>query len=422
MNKQLLLSSLAAASLLAGCRVYLPGETPRRTVLGGGTRSAAVEVPPARVDDAAPAAKAAPVDDLVAPMPVVHAAPVAAPAPSLPPTAGPDSYRNYIGGGSPAARPAPASSRVAPPSVAPATEGGYRMYTVQAGDSAGMIANSNGMTLAEFAKLNNLSDPNKLRVGQTVKVAIGRSALAAGPAARPVAAAPAGYVVVQDGDTLSSIAARNGTTVKAIQEANRLSDANAIRSGAQLRLPGTPEPAQAAHPVSAQTAQEDVHPIPPPPTVSVPTTTRPVATIPTTTRPVATIPTTTRTPVRVTADEASAAPGGTVTAGNASVDVGTALATGSLGAARQIANAAQAAGDQAQSALGQVSDAAGRATAGVRDAVSSPGTKEYVVEEGDDIYSIAMKFDSQPLRIRALNGGKSLDDLKPGDTVVVPAN
>jgi LysM repeat protein len=449
MNKQLLLSSLAAASLLAGCRVYLPGETPRRTVFGSDSSRATAEVPPARIEPAP--AKAEPVDDLVAPQPVAHtapAAPVATPAPALPPTAGADSYRNYIGGGgsgAASAHTAPAPSRGTPLSAttAPASNGGYRMYTVQAGDSAGMIANSNGMTLAEFAKLNNLSDPNKLRVGQTVKVATGRSALAAGPAARPAqpTAAPAGYVIVQEGDTLSAIAARNGTTVKALQEANNLSDANAIRSGAQLRLPGTPAPAQTAHPVSAQTAQGDVHPIPTTthtvatiPTTThtvatIPTTAHTVATIPTTTRPVATIPTTTRTPVRVTPDEASATPGGTVQAGDATIDVDAALLGGSLGAARQhareaanqIAGAAQAAGDQAQSALGQVSDAAGRDATGVRDAVATPGTKEYVVEDGDDIYSIAMKFDSQPLAIRAFNGGKSLDDLKPGDIVIVPA-
>ena len=448
MNKQLLLSSLAAASLLAGCRVYLPGETPRRTLLGSDASRATAEVPPARVEPAP--AKADAVDDLVAPQPVAvatHApaatpAPAAAPAPVLPQTAGADSYRNYIGGGSgaPAAHPAPAPSRGAPLSAppAPATAGSYRMYTVQAGDSAGMIANSNGMTLAEFAKLNNLSDPNKLRIGQTVKVATGRSALAAGPAARPAqpAAAPAGYVIVQDGDTLSAIAARHGTTVKALQEANHLSDANAIRSGAQLRLPGTSAPKPTARPVPAQTAQDDIHPIPPAPdpVATVPATTRPPVPVPTTTRPVVTIPTTTRKPVRVTPDEASAAPGGTVQAGDATIDVNAALSGGGLGAARQrgqnamqaaaneVRNAAQAAGDQAQSALGQVSDAAGRAAAGVRDAVASPGTKEYVVEDGDDIYSIAMKFDSQPLTIRALNGGASLDDLKAGDRVIVPAN
>ena len=439
MNKQLLLSSLAAAALLSGCRVYLPGESPRRTVFGSESASSSATA-------AAPApAKTAPAGDIIVPQPVAQTpAPAATPAPVLPQTAGADSYRNYMGGGSGAAAtpaaaprrtvlPVPAANppAVVPPSGGASAEGGYRMYTVQAGDSAGMIANSNGMTLAEFAKLNDLSDPNKLRVGQTVKIAAGRSALAAGPAAqspRTPAAVPAGYVAVQEGDTLSAIAARNGTTVKALMEANGLADANAIRAGGQLRLPGTAatpvRPTQAANPETTA-VQNVVHPIP--------TTTRPVATIPTTTRPVATVPTTTRTPARVTVDEATAAPGSTVTVGDTTIDVDAALSGGGLGAARQraqdaaqnaadrVRDAAQSAGDQAQSALGQVSDAAGRASDAVRSAATA-GTREYVVQEGDDIYSIAMQFEAQPLRIRALNGGKSLDDIKPGDRILVPAN
>ena len=90
-------------------------------------------------------------------------------------------------------------------------------------------------------------------------------------------------------------------------------------------------------------------------------------------------------------------------------------------AAGQVRDAAQAAGDQAQSALGQISDAAGRAADSVRSAASA-GTREYVVQEGEDIYSIAMQFEAQPLKIRSLNGGKSLDDIKPGDRILVPAN
>ena len=32
------------------------------------------------------------------------------------------------------------------------------------------------------------------------------------------------------------------------------------------------------------------------------------------------------------------------------------------------------------------------------------------------------QFEAQPLKIRSLNGGKSLDDIKPGDRILVPAN
>ena len=301
---------------------------------------------------------------------------------------------------------------------------------MKAGDSAGAIANSNGMTLAEFAALNNLSDPNKLRVGQTVKVAAGRSALASGPASAPAqtAAAPAGCIVVQEGDSLSTLAARHGTTVKALMEANGISDANSIRAGRQLRLPGTaaqtPVRTTTPAPVAdAQAAQNAVHPIATP-------TTSPVATP--TTRPVVSIPQPTRAPARVTASEASAAPGSTVKAGDTTIDVDAALSGGGLGAARQRAqetvqaaqdlarNAADGAQDVARSASDQIGAAAQQAAQQVRSA-ATPGTKEYIVQEDDDIYSIAMKFDAQPLKIRAINGGVSLDDLVPGTRILVPS-
>ena len=226
-----------------------------------------------------------------------------------------------------------------------------------------MIANSNGMTLAEFVKLNGLADPDKLRVGQTVKIA----------AARP---------------------------------------ASGSRSAPRTTAPATP----------VTPVENAVQPIPATPAVT------PVVSIPTpTTRPASR-----RQPAHVTAAEATAAPGSTVTAGDTTIDVDAALSGGGLGAARQraqnavqsaagqVSNAAQAAGDQAQAAVEQVSDAAGRAADAVR-AAAAPGTKEYVVQDGDDIYSIAMQFDSQPLKIRSLNGGKSLDDLAPGDRILVPA-
>ena len=47
-------------------------------------------------------------------------------------------------------------------------------------------------------------------------------------------------------------------------------------------------------------------------------------------------------------------------------------------------------------------------------------TKEYVVKEGDDIYSIAMKHDVTPLVLRRLNPGKDLAELSPGDRIRVP--
>ena len=152
MNKSLLCSSLAAVALLSGCRVYLPGESPRRTVFVNNNTTVRTETAPAaRVSDAGD--HSAPSSDRIAPGPVVAPQPVVAGpppvqvteltpvvgvvtgvllpagttpnatstmtvAPILPPTAGADSYRNYMGKGSSAAAPA---NRPATPAAAPAT-------------------------------------------------------------------------------------------------------------------------------------------------------------------------------------------------------------------------------------------------------------------------------------------------------------
>ncbi len=69
---------------------------------------------------------------------------------------------------------------------------------------------------------------------------------AAPTAPAPQAAPSAGTHVVQAGDTLSSIARRFGTAVGAIQLANGIVDANRIRVGTALTVPVAPVPAAAA--------------------------------------------------------------------------------------------------------------------------------------------------------------------------------
>lgn len=51
-------------------------------------------------------------------------------------------------------------------------------------------------------------------------------------------AAPSGEHVVQEGETLSTIARRYGVTVETIMQVNGLSNANLIRVGQRLRIPG----------------------------------------------------------------------------------------------------------------------------------------------------------------------------------------
>ncbi|MDX8047738.1 LysM peptidoglycan-binding domain-containing protein, partial [Gracilibacillus sp. S3-1-1] len=43
-------------------------------------------------------------------------------------------------------------------------------YTVKSGDNLSSIAQRFGMTLSEIIALNNISDPDKLQIGQVLKV------------------------------------------------------------------------------------------------------------------------------------------------------------------------------------------------------------------------------------------------------------
>lgn len=56
----------------------------------------------------------------------------------------------------------------------------------------------------------------------------------------PLSAAPGGSYIIQPGDTLTSIAARLGTTVAALASANGIADPNVISAGQMLVVPGRP--------------------------------------------------------------------------------------------------------------------------------------------------------------------------------------
>ncbi len=75
----------------------------------------------------------------------------------------------------------------------------------------------------------------------------GRTALLVGVVALTAMAglAQTGRYTVRGGDTLSSIAARNGTTVQALAFANAIRNPNFILIGQNLMLPGAPAPAAA---------------------------------------------------------------------------------------------------------------------------------------------------------------------------------
>jgi len=135
-------------------------------------------------------------------------------------------------------------------------------YIVQPGDTLWRISRQFGTTVDAIVQANNIPNPNLIYVGQVLEIPGDAPAPppAPGPTATP-GPAPAPPTtqtyVVQPGDTLSKIAARFGTTVQAIAQANNIVNVNLIFVGQVLTIPG-------AGPAPAPTSPPSAPPQPPP--------------------------------------------------------------------------------------------------------------------------------------------------------------
>lgn len=124
-------------------------------------------------------------------------------------------------------------------------------YTVTAGDSVSALSARFGVRQPDILALNPglRANPNSLRIGQQVMLPPGTdvSKKAQPRAVRKPAPAPANAVVytVKAGDVLGGIAVRHGVTVKAIKEANGLKK-DFIVVGQKLTIPGAKKAAKPA--------------------------------------------------------------------------------------------------------------------------------------------------------------------------------
>lgn len=170
----------------------------------------------------------------------------------------------------------PPATTTRPPVATPAPSPAAQTYTVRRGDSLSQIARRHGVDAATLMDLNNISNPDLIRVDQVLLLPHGArtqadTAAPARPAAptRPTPAAGDRTYVVQTGDVLSRIANRHGVTQADLMAANNITNPNRIMVGQTLIIPGgSRSPAQ----TPAQT--------PPAATTPAPREPRPVATPP----------------------------------------------------------------------------------------------------------------------------------------------
>ena len=116
-----------------------------------------------------------------------------------------------------------------------------KTYVVNRGDTMSGIAKRFGVDMPEILRLNGLSNPNRIRVGQ--KLVVPAYAKVSPPPAGSVTpdvkpATAGGEYTVVAGDTLSGIAQRHGIKTAELKRHNRLSS-DMIRIGQKLRVPGT---------------------------------------------------------------------------------------------------------------------------------------------------------------------------------------
>jgi LysM repeat protein len=128
--------------------------------------------------------------------------------------------------------PAAAGPSAPAPTGAPVTKpaGGATSHVVVAGDTIGGIASRYGISQAQLIAANGLTN-GRVYVGQ-------RLSLVPSTNNRPAAAGTTTYTVAR-GDTLSGIAQKLGTTVRALQDANSITNPNQVVVGMRLTVPAT---------------------------------------------------------------------------------------------------------------------------------------------------------------------------------------
>lgn len=148
-----------------------------------------------------------------------------------------------------------AAARYAEPAASDTLPGESGYVTVARGDSLSQIAKDHGMSMDDLMRLNGLSNPNFIWVGQQLRVSARVVPIASEPESTadtsvPMKAADTIYVV-QAGDTLSEIAQEYNTTVQELLIANGLPSPNFMWVGQRIRIGTQAQPEPGLNPDAA---------------------------------------------------------------------------------------------------------------------------------------------------------------------------
>ncbi|MCA1734669.1 MAG: M23 family metallopeptidase [Actinobacteria bacterium] len=116
--------------------------------------------------------------------------------------------------------------------VVPGAVGGGT-HVVLPGETLAGIADQHGLDAATLASINGITNPSLIYIGTALRLS--------GPETPTVTAAAqssAAVHVVAPGDSLAAVAASYGTSVSALVDANGIANPNLIRVGQQLTVPG----------------------------------------------------------------------------------------------------------------------------------------------------------------------------------------
>ena len=263
----------------------------------------------------------------------------------------------------------------------------YTIYVVQNGDYLAKISKKFNVTISSIKRLNPSIKKDVVRVGQKLKLPgkidvpapVATSAVAGGAVAATAASAKKsakkGYVaytgatkeyVVKNGDTLGSIAYGNGINIRQLKELNGLSS-DSLKIGQKLKIPA--EKVVKTAPAKAAKAAE---------------------------------------PVAKKESAEAAAPAKVEAAAPAPAEAA------KPAEAAAVAAPAEPAKDAAPVAEAEKAAAPAKAEA--------PATTTYVVQEGDDMTGVSIRWGVSAAEIRELNNLAESDQLVPGQIIKLPAD